>query len=200
LAVKCSVFCVQAAQDGIALIDDNLESGAVPAWWYYIFCTPPGTITLRRMLTRVDLYTAATVLLAAKLCPALDGELDYNSLEASWKTCIEILRRLEDRYESAKRCLASLEVLHEQIISSKSGMFRGSPFPRAGADKGPDQQEPEGEQIHSEAGTTGEGAPANAVTDPLLHFNNNRNVTPWDGDFDWFTGLPLWDTPNDLAY
>lgn len=40
LAVKCSVQCVVAAQEAIKLIDDNLYSGAVPAWWYYIFCTP----------------------------------------------------------------------------------------------------------------------------------------------------------------
>jgi hypothetical protein len=97
---------VLAAQEAISLIDDNLLTGAVPAWWYYIFY----------------LYTAATVLLAAKLCPALEGELDYCSLEVSWKKCIEIMRGLEDRYESAKRCLATLEVFHDQIISSDEGM------------------------------------------------------------------------------
>jgi hypothetical protein len=41
LGVRCSVFCVQAAQEAITLIGDNLLSGAVPAWWYYIFCKSP---------------------------------------------------------------------------------------------------------------------------------------------------------------
>jgi hypothetical protein len=157
-------------------------------------------MTVRRILIQIDLYTAATVLLAAKLCPAMDGELDYNSLEASWKKCIEVLRRLEDIYEAAKRCLASLEVLHEQIISSNSGVSRGLPFPGAGADKGPDHQEFEGQQIHREARIEGVGATASAPTDPLLHFNNSRSGASWDGDFDWFTGLPLWDNSNDMAY
>lgn len=44
LAVKCSVSCVAAAQEAISLIDDNLHSGAVPAWWYYIFCNPPASL------------------------------------------------------------------------------------------------------------------------------------------------------------
>ncbi|KAA8911525.1 fungal-specific transcription factor domain-containing protein [Sphaerosporella brunnea] len=102
LAIDCSIFCVQAAQKAIDLISGNLDSGAVPAWWYYIF-----------------------FLLAAKLCPNLEEKLDHHSLELSWKKCVGILRSLEDRYEPAKRCLATLVVLHEQIISSENGIFRG---------------------------------------------------------------------------
>ncbi|CCX33498.1 Similar to Uncharacterized transcriptional regulatory protein C3C7.04; acc. no. O14130 [Pyronema omphalodes CBS 100304] len=164
LALKCSVSCVLAAQEAISLIDDNLLTGAVPAWWYYIFY----------------LYTAATVLLAAKLCPALEGELDYCSLEVSWKKCIEIMRGLEDRYESAKRCLATLEVFHDQIISSDEDQKPIHP-PMQAADNGNDMQDGH-EQVQ-------------AFDDPLLHFNRNAIWTT-DVNLDWFMEHPLWNSPE----
>ncbi|KAF8537535.1 fungal-specific transcription factor domain-containing protein [Trichophaea hybrida] len=161
LAMKCSVSCVLAAQEAIGLIDDNLLTGAVPAWWYYIFY----------------LYIAATVLLAAKLCPALEGELDYGSLEVSWKKCIEILRGLEDRYESAKRCLATLEVFYDQIISSSNE-------DRQDTKKRPNE------------GTGDAGCESGeAFDDPLLHFNRNA-IWATNVNFDWFMEHPLWNSPE----
>jgi hypothetical protein len=77
--------------------------------------------------SRTCMYTAVAVLLAAKLCPVLENELGHNTLEVSWKKCIVILRSLEDRYESAKRCLATLEVFRDQIIASSEEAELHSP-------------------------------------------------------------------------
>jgi hypothetical protein len=143
------------------------------------------------------LYTAATVLLAAKLCPALEGEPDYGSLEVSWKKCIEILRGLEDRYESAKRCLATLEVFYDQIISSadEGGSQRLTPSVRRLLadtrilDK-QDAKEQSGGGTRAVACEGGE-----VFDDPLLHFNRSA-VWGADVNFDWFMEHPLWNSPE----
>lgn len=90
---------------------------------HLLYATPPHPLLQNTTNRPKDLYTAASVLLAAKICPALDRELDYSSLEVSWKKCIEIMRSLESRYDSARRCLATLEVFHDQIMSSEEGVF-----------------------------------------------------------------------------
>jgi hypothetical protein len=73
----------------------------IPAAWYSMFYT----------------YTAATVLLAARLQPALEGELGSEMSEA-WKMALIVLRKFEAQYgnRSATRCLQALEVIHDKIF------------------------------------------------------------------------------------
>lgn len=102
-------MCVSAAVKLIALIYNNKTTPNIPAMWYCMFYV----------------YTSATVLLAAKLQPALDNELDAEEMAEAWKMALALLRLFERQHgnASATRCLRVLEVLHEQIF--RAGDRRG---------------------------------------------------------------------------
>lgn len=137
-----------------------------------------------------DLYTSASVLLAAKLCPALERDLDYASMEISWKRCIEILRDLESQYDSARRCLATLEAIHEQIIApQQAGIGPGTIF----ADSNAQMDAHIGDKVVPHLNDN-----VLSNQDPLLQYNTD-NVTQWgsrDMDFGWFFENPMWDSPD----
>lgn len=70
----------------------------LPAWWYLVF----------------DVYTAATVLLAAPLRSFITAEVSQQSIDRSWADALQILRRYESCSTSVKRCVALLEVLFDR--------------------------------------------------------------------------------------
>lgn len=70
------------------------------------------------VLTTTDLYTAATVLLAARLRPAIEVGISEYSAASSWAHAIEILKYLECFGESAQRCVAALEILSAKVSLS----------------------------------------------------------------------------------
>jgi hypothetical protein len=73
--------------------------GPLPAWWYLIFYV----------------YTAATVLLAARLRSFITAEISQKSIDQSWEHALEVLRRYESCSSSAKRCVAVLEMLFDRV-------------------------------------------------------------------------------------
>jgi hypothetical protein len=103
-----SKLCLMAAVELIRLIYENKDTANLPAWWYNIFY----------------IYTSATVLLAAKLRPALETESDDQSMEVAWRRALELLRRFEQHATSATRCLRVLEVLHDRISSASQSESR----------------------------------------------------------------------------
>ena len=109
--------------------------------------------------------------------------MDYSSLEVSWKKCIEILRTLEDRYDSARRCLATLEVFHDQIISTNEG--RSSRF-HGRWDR---------VNLYLGGKDTGDNVMEDQDDDHLLHFNRSA-VWGAEINFDWFEEHPLWTTDD----
>ena len=66
-------------------------------------------------LTRLDIYTAATVLLAERLRPAIAVGIAEYSAAVSWKRAIEILKAYARVGESAKRCVVALEILSAKV-------------------------------------------------------------------------------------
>lgn len=64
-----------------------------------------------------DIYTAATVLIAGRLCSAILAEVTEASLTRSWDLALEILRKYQSYSTSARRCVAALEILYEQVVS-----------------------------------------------------------------------------------
>lgn len=68
----------------------------------------------------IDVYTAATVLIAGRLCPAILGEIPELSITRSWNRALEILRKYQSYSRSARRCVAALEILYEQAMSEGS--------------------------------------------------------------------------------
>lgn len=62
-----------------------------------------------------DVYTATTVLIAARICPPLLGEISEAAVSRSWDKAIAVLEALRMQSSSARRCLVTLEVLNEKI-------------------------------------------------------------------------------------
>ncbi|KAL5340262.1 fungal-specific transcription factor domain-containing protein [Aspergillus crustosus] len=118
LAVQCSIICVKVAQEVVELIYANIPSdgtsGPLPAWWYNI----------------LYVYTAATVLIASRLCPAILEEVSEPAITRSWNCALEILRKYQSYSTSARRCVAALEILYEQVESDApppdQNMFPGA--------------------------------------------------------------------------
>lgn len=65
----------------------------------------------------IDIYTAATVLIAGRLSPAILAEISEPSITRSWDCALEILRKYQSYSTSARRCVAALEILYEQVVS-----------------------------------------------------------------------------------
>ncbi|GES66788.1 C6 transcription factor [Aspergillus terreus] len=105
VALQCSIICVKVAQEVVELIYTNIPadgtSGPLPAWWYNI----------------LYVYTAATVIIAGRLCPAILEEVTESALTRSWDSALEILRKYQSYSTSARRCVAALEILYERVVS-----------------------------------------------------------------------------------
>jgi hypothetical protein len=122
VALQCSIICVKAAQESIELIYNNVPAdgtgGPLPAWWYNILCSHESFLSFSRsILTCIDVYTSATVLIAARLCSAILSEVTETSVTRSWNSALEVLRKYESYSTSARRCVAALEILYEQVVS-----------------------------------------------------------------------------------
>jgi hypothetical protein len=125
VALQCSIICVKSAQESIGLIYNNVPAdgtgGPLPAWWYNILCSyNPFTVfyfAILTYLTYPDVYTSATVLIAGRLCSAILAEVTESSITQSWNYALEVLRKYQSYSTSARRCVAALEILYEQVTS-----------------------------------------------------------------------------------
>jgi hypothetical protein len=106
IAKQVSMACVKAALKIIATFDAVTQGREVedfdellPAWWYSIFY----------------LYTAATVLLAAKLSHDLLAEITEETLHESWGQAMRTLERYKIFGEQARRCATALDLLSDQV-------------------------------------------------------------------------------------
>ena len=63
----------------------------------------------------IDIYTAATVLLAARLRPVIEVNISGYSAASSWTHAIQILKSFERLGQSAQRCVAALEILSAKV-------------------------------------------------------------------------------------
>jgi hypothetical protein len=59
----------------------------------------------------IDVYTAATVILAARLRPVIETDISEYSTTRSWDHAIELLKSFGRMGQSAQRCVAALEIL-----------------------------------------------------------------------------------------
>lgn len=103
--LTCARFCVASAKDTIHLLHTT-ASRLTGAFWYNIFCNLPFSNT------NADIYTAATVLLGARLC-LKKGEL--GDIDGDWNLALSYLKRISSKSISAERCLKALEVMHSQL-------------------------------------------------------------------------------------
>lgn len=98
---ECALLCVSTAQEVIStLLKHQVSDGTVgllPAWWYRVYYV----------------YTAATVLIAAKLRPEVFPGAE---LSRSWSQAMSVLKTHEKFGPSARRCVAALHFLSAKMV------------------------------------------------------------------------------------
>ncbi|KAK4096161.1 hypothetical protein N658DRAFT_519361 [Parathielavia hyrcaniae] len=103
LVQQAASLCVATAQEVVSvLVRFEAHDGTVgllPAWWYRLYFV----------------YSAATILIVARLRPELAGE---GSLQRSWDEAVSVLRDHERFGQSARRCVAVLNILSGRIMQS----------------------------------------------------------------------------------
>ncbi|KAL1303122.1 hypothetical protein AAFC00_006556 [Neodothiora populina] len=109
LEFRCSIFCIESAKDAIDTIHNRLPespamTGPLPAWWYNI----------------LYVYTAATILIAALLCPSIASEIPKDSIMRSWRSAMTILDQYRLFSSSASRSIAALELLFHRVPLHKT--------------------------------------------------------------------------------
>lgn len=67
-----------------------------------------------------DLYTAATVLLMARLFPKIRDVIGEGSLLTSWNECLDCLHEYQSYGESAKKCYEYLSELDKHVWTATS--------------------------------------------------------------------------------
>ena len=80
----------------------------------YVSFAVDGQLT---MLMISDIYSAAMVMIAGHLRPAIMAEVTEESIARSWHCALEVLRKYRRYSTSAERCVAALEILYERVVS-----------------------------------------------------------------------------------
>jgi len=166
--LTCARFCVASAKDTIHILHST-ASRLTGAFWYNIFCTS----FLYKANT--DIYTAATVLLGARLC-LKKGELD--DIEDEWTLALSYLKRISSKSISAERCLKVLELMNSQLNAS----------PKIAQNKTPREVKPEIKKTPITPTFDPLAAPLNTTA----MYGGTQNIIDWDmQDLVW-SNLP-WD-------
>jgi hypothetical protein len=103
--LTCARFCVASAKDTIQILHTT-SSRLTGAVWYNTFCISSWSVV------NLVIYTAATVLLGARLC-LKKGELD--DIEQDWNLALAYLKHISSKSIPAERCLKVLETMHSQL-------------------------------------------------------------------------------------
>jgi len=125
--VQAASMCVSSARDLADLIFENKgpDNEMLPEWWWTVFCmtslTAPHSCSLRMTDRTTDIYTCATIFLAAHLCLHLEEYVSTASLQESWEKRFTSLKIYQTRSRSAQRCLQVLELIDQRIHGMRAG-------------------------------------------------------------------------------
>ncbi|RMD40464.1 hypothetical protein DV735_g4653, partial [Chaetothyriales sp. CBS 134920] len=106
--LQCCLICVRASIELIGISKNHLTTaeawGVKPVWLFGV----------------LHIYLAATVLLAARLAPAITlGEVDDFTIDEAWQQGLSVLREFQYDNASAQRCVAALEILYKKHPDNK---------------------------------------------------------------------------------
>lgn len=196
VALQFSVACVKAAFKTIecfdtAMLDRELEDldEILPAWWYGIFY----------------IYTAATVLVAARLNPILLVEVTERAVLKAWNAVMRILSRYQAFSKHAKRCSTALNLLLDQVkqrqTSEIGGNAGGASTPVSPSEDGEPATLSDGAQTVVTAVHTQDWATTSTdlsrpekenvlVKDIVRHFNTAGIQVDIFGDMSWLASMP----------
>lgn len=106
IALQCSIMCTRIALEVIDYFNSRIDASRqeelddiLPAWWYSI----------------LYVYTAGTVLVAARLHPLIVAEVTETAVAEGWLGVMKVMDRLQSFSKHAKRCSAALRVLYDQV-------------------------------------------------------------------------------------
>ena len=102
--LQCAIVCVKVALEAIDTIRKERGNSAgetdfCAAWWYNV----------------LYLYTSATVLIAARLSPAILADVSEESVLDGWHKAMEILEGYSPTGPSIKRLTTTLRLLLEAV-------------------------------------------------------------------------------------
>jgi hypothetical protein len=141
-------------------------------------------------VANLDIYTAATVLLGARLC-LKKRELD--DIEEDWNLALSYLKRISSKSISAERCLKVLEVMHSQISSQPPHRaLTTDASPKVTLGITPAEIKPETPKQPADP-------PYDPLATPAVYPGTQGNVVDWDmQDLVW-SNLPWdWNLMDDL--
>ena len=200
IALQFSVACIKAAFGAIdcfaaALYGREISSidDTLPAWWYSIFYV----------------YTAATVLVAARLKASLLEEVTEQAVSNAWNTAMTILDQYQAFSKLAKRCSTALTLLLNQVLQQGQIRDRGRLGTRPGTLSSPlfdpgtartqthfDGSAIDFTGIHTQDWTvnssdfSGSGRQDSSLEDVVRHFNTAGIHVDIFGDMSWLTSMP----------
>ena len=154
IALQCSLACLNTAFEVIELFDSVMEGreqeeldGILPAWWYSIFY----------------IYSAATVLIAGRLHPAITAEVPEEAIIKAWRTVMKIMTCFQRYGSHAKRSTAALNVLFDQVPQQHRKHRRRLQQPRPGVNFQQQQQQAQNLDSTTSALCNVEAGPADSA-------------------------------------
>jgi hypothetical protein len=123
-AQRCSMTCIEAAQELIDLQNQTSQTVDTGAWWYNLYCqsTPlshpiPISFQNTKLTYSVtpDIFTSAMVLALADLCPSVRETIDNDALARSWQQCQDTLSRMTEYGSVSRQYFKILQVMHKMV-------------------------------------------------------------------------------------
>lgn len=188
IAIQCSVICVKVAQEAINVVHQRRIKNThamedLASWWYNV----------------LFLYTAATVLIAARLNRTIFPDQMEDSILDSWIKVIDLLDGYSVFGASIKRLVITLRLLFDTVPGQYSRYRQSQQGGQIDLDIGPNissQANPSGQR---ESFTT--SAPLSPRF-PGAHFDFRQDELPSQGmsgfdglfnpsDISWLTAAPF---------
>ncbi|QKX52966.1 uncharacterized protein TRUGW13939_00037 [Talaromyces rugulosus] len=197
VSLQCAIVCVKMAQEAIdtIYINEGISSNEMrdlSAWW----------------CNTIFLYTSATVLIAASLCPSVVAEVSENSVYDSFHKAIAVLRQYTNFNSSILRLTTALHVLSsiipkhysklkqaaaQQTETSADVVTSGDTFTAATFQYWcpirPNRRQPSPLSDPPKGNSTSEINNHNHVSSPSL---SNLELMFDSDDFSWLTKIPFY--------
>lgn len=125
MLTECSRICFRVAQELIEIYDRHLSRqnalGPLPNWWYSVLCKqykgqsvgPCSSTNFNTSL--IDVYNATMMILVERFLEAKDGIVKDPKAYQAWHAALRVLKCYSMVGDSAKRCVALLEILCERF-------------------------------------------------------------------------------------
>ena len=111
IILQCCITCVEIALDTVSFLSETMSEKPakeldemLPAWWY----------------TNFYLYSAGTVLIAARLSSDVVAHVSEDTLIGAWHKVLETFKLLSGYSNHATRCAAALKALFDQVSEQRS--------------------------------------------------------------------------------